>query len=79
MALSRRLRYNGKKKGCAMTFEKLGLIPELLSALTPLGYVKPTAVQSKVIPVVMEGKDVIATAQTGTGKRLLMLYPSCNI
>ncbi len=51
-----------------MTFEKLGLIPQILSALVPLNYTKPTPVQAKVIPLVLEGKDVVATAQTGTGK-----------
>lgn len=58
-----------------MLFEKLGLAPELLSALTTLGYVKPTPVQAKVIPLVLEGKDVVATAQTGTGKTAAYALP----
>ena len=58
-----------------MTFETLGLAPELLSALEPLGYTKPTQVQAKVIPLVMEGKDVVATAQTGTGKTAAYALP----
>jgi ATP-dependent RNA helicase RhlE len=58
-----------------MTFEKLGLIPEILDALDPLGYTKPTPVQAKVIPSVLEGKDVMATAQTGTGKTAAYALP----
>lgn len=58
-----------------MTFEKLGLIPQILSALVPLGYEKPTPVQAKVIPLVLEGKDVVATAQTGTGKTAAYALP----
>lgn len=58
-----------------MTFEKLGLIPQILSALVPLNYTKPTPVQAKVIPLVLEGKDVIATAQTGTGKTAAYVLP----
>lgn len=58
-----------------MTFEKLGLIPQILSALDDLEYAKPTLVQSKVIPLVLEGKDVVATAQTGTGKTAAYALP----
>lgn len=58
-----------------MTFEKLGLIPQILSALGDLGYTKPTPVQAKVIPLVLEGKDVVATAQTGTGKTAAYALP----
>ena len=58
-----------------MTFEKLGLIPQILSALVPLNYTKPTPVQAKVIPLVLEGKDVVATAQTGTGKTAAYVLP----
>ncbi len=58
-----------------MTFETLGVIPQILSALIPLDYTKPTPVQAKVIPLVLEGKDVIATAQTGTGKTAAYALP----
>jgi ATP-dependent RNA helicase RhlE len=51
-----------------MVFEKLGLISVIQKAVDELGYQKPTPVQAKVIPIVLEGKDVMATAQTGTGK-----------
>ena len=49
-------------------FESLGLCPTLLGTLTTLGFNHPTEVQSQAIPHVLEGKDVLAGAQTGTGK-----------
>ncbi|MBW6488452.1 DEAD/DEAH box helicase [Sulfurimonas sp.] len=51
-----------------MSFEKLGVIKQLLSAIKDLGYEKPTTVQSRAIPLVLAKSDVFATAQTGTGK-----------
>ena len=51
-----------------MSFEKLGLIKPILSAIKELGYEKPTAIQSRSIPLVLAKSDVFATAQTGTGK-----------
>lgn len=51
-------------------FEKLGLSEELLKAINELGFEKPTPIQEKIIPVIMEGYDVIGQAQTGTGKTL---------
>ena len=51
-----------------MTFETLGLSAELLRAVSEQGYTEPTPVQSKAIPAILEGKDVMAGAQTGTGK-----------
>jgi ATP-dependent RNA helicase RhlE len=51
-----------------MSFEQLGLSAELLRAVAEEGYTTPTAIQSQAIPVVLEGKDVLAGAQTGTGK-----------
>ncbi len=62
-----------------MTFETLGIIPPILNALIPLGYEKPTPIQDKVIPLVLEGKDVIATAQTGTGKTAAYALPLLQI
>ena len=58
-----------------MTFEKLGLVSPILTAIEALGYTKPTPVQAKVIPLVLEGKDVMATAQTGTGKTAAYALP----
>ena len=51
-----------------MTFASLGLIEPLLQALSPLGYKTPTPVQAQAIPAVLAGQDVLAAAQTGTGK-----------
>ncbi|WP_299789843.1 DEAD/DEAH box helicase [uncultured Shewanella sp.] len=57
------------------TFEKLGLIPELLTRLTELEYLTPTLVQSGTIPAVLEGKDVLAGAMTGSGKTAAFALP----
>ena len=51
-----------------MAFTDLGLRPEILNALTDLGYKEPSPIQSAVIPVALAGHDVLAAAQTGTGK-----------
>ena len=49
-------------------FTTLGLDPRLLKALTQEGYEKPTPIQVQAIPHVLEGKDLLGIAQTGTGK-----------
>ncbi|AIZ34251.1 DEAD/DEAH box helicase [Pseudomonas parafulva] len=51
-----------------MTFAKLGLIEPLLRTLEQLGYCTPTPVQAQAIPAVLAGRDLMAAAQTGTGK-----------
>jgi ATP-dependent RNA helicase RhlE len=51
-----------------MPFSALGLIPELTRALVDRGYTDPTPVQARVIPEILAGRDVLAGAQTGTGK-----------
>src|SRR5574343_2067682 len=51
-----------------MQFTALNLLPELLSALTEKGYTVPTPIQQQAIPAVMQGRDLMAAAQTGTGK-----------
>lgn len=51
-----------------MSFKSLGLIPELLKAVNKQGYSTPSPIQEKTIPIILEGKDVLASAQTGTGK-----------
>jgi len=50
------------------SFESLGLSAALLRAVAEQGYTEPTPIQARVIPVVLEGRDVLAGAQTGTGK-----------
>jgi superfamily II DNA/RNA helicase len=52
----------------AVRFEDFGLAPEILRALADQGYVHPTPIQAEAIPIVMQGRDVMGAAQTGTGK-----------
>ena len=58
-----------------MPFSKLGLCDPIVQALNELGYNTPTAIQKQAIPVVLSGKDLIATAQTGTGKTAAFTLP----
>lgn len=58
-----------------MTFDELNLNKPLISALDDLGYINPTPIQEKAFPVIMSGKDVVAIAQTGTGKTFAYLLP----
>src|ERR1044071_5044278 len=51
-----------------MSFASLGLRAELLRGLADAGYTTPTPVQAQAIPVILEGRDILAGAQTGTGK-----------
>ncbi len=58
-----------------MSFSALGLAPELLRAVSAQGYTTPTPVQREAIPLVLEGRDVLAGAQTGTGKTAAFVLP----
>lgn len=58
-----------------MSFSKLGLKQTLVNAVTDLGYEQPTAIQQKAIPIVLSGKNLIAAAQTGTGKTASFVLP----
>ncbi|MDP4487485.1 DEAD/DEAH box helicase [Pseudoalteromonas piscicida] len=58
-----------------MTFSELQLHPELLSAITELGFESPTPIQEKSIPLLLSGFDLIASAQTGTGKTAAFMLP----
>jgi len=58
-----------------MSFEKLGVFKPLLDAISDLGYETPTLVQTRAIPLVLQKKDVFATAQTGTGKTAAFALP----
>jgi ATP-dependent RNA helicase RhlE len=51
-----------------MSFDQLGLSKPILKAIKEQGYTSPTPIQQKAIPVILEGKDILAGAQTGTGK-----------
>ncbi|MBY7860517.1 DEAD/DEAH box helicase [Vibrio fluvialis] len=58
-----------------MSFFKLGLSEALTQAVAELGYQKPTTIQTKAIPVILQGQDLIAAAQTGTGKTASFVLP----
>ena len=58
-----------------MSFAELGLSPEILRAVDALGYSSPTPIQRKAIPLVLAGHDLLAAAQTGTGKTAAFTLP----
>lgn len=58
-----------------LTFKELNLLPELIDGISSMGYTNATPIQEKVIPAILEGRDVIASAQTGTGKTAAFLLP----
>jgi len=58
-----------------VSFQSLGLAPELLRAVEEQGYTEPTPVQCEAIPKGLEGRDVVGSAQTGTGKTAAFLLP----
>ncbi|WP_319242989.1 DEAD/DEAH box helicase [uncultured Propionivibrio sp.] len=61
-----------------MTFTELGLAPEILRAIADQGYETPTPIQAQAIPVVLSGRDLMACAQTGTGKTAGFSLPILN-
>jgi ATP-dependent RNA helicase RhlE len=58
-----------------MSFSDLGLAPELLRAVAEKSYTEPTPIQARAIPAVLAGRDVLAGAQTGTGKTAAFVLP----
>ncbi len=62
-----------------MTFEKLHLIAPILKAVKEKGYVNPTPIQQKAIPIILEGKDLLGCAQTGTGKTAAFAIPMLQL
>ncbi|MCZ2495139.1 DEAD/DEAH box helicase [Xylophilus sp. Kf1] len=58
-----------------MTFDELNLAPAILQAVTEQGYTTPTPIQAQAIPVVLQGHDLLAGAQTGTGKTAAFTLP----
>ena len=58
-----------------MSFENFGLQAELVRAVLEMGYTQPTPIQSRGIPAVLEGRDLLAAAQTGTGKTAAFALP----
>jgi superfamily II DNA/RNA helicase len=59
-----------------MKFQELKLAPELLRALADCGYTEPTPIQAQTIPPLLAGRDVIGSAQTGTGKTAAFVLPA---
>jgi ATP-dependent RNA helicase RhlE len=62
-----------------MSFDRLGLTPDLLRAVADQGYTEPTPVQAEAIPLVLERRDLLANAQTGTGKTAAFVLPIVQI
>lgn len=62
-----------------MSFESLNLNPAILRAIEESGYTTPTAIQAQAIPEVIAGHDLMASAQTGTGKTAAFMLPALNL
>jgi len=58
-----------------LSFDHLGLSPDLVATVAEEGYETPTPVQEQAIPLVLAGNDVLAAAQTGTGKTAAFTLP----
>ncbi len=58
-----------------MTFQEFGFHSNVMDGIDAINYKEPTVVQAQVIPMIMQGKDIIASAQTGTGKTAAFLLP----
>jgi ATP-dependent RNA helicase RhlE len=59
-----------------VTFAELGLKQDLVDAVAALGYLEPTPIQEEAIPLLLEGRDVVGCAQTGTGKTAAFVLPA---
>ena len=62
-----------------MRFDELNLGPEVLEGLSAMNFKETTPVQELTIPVILEGRDLIACAQTGTGKTAAYILPLLNL
>jgi ATP-dependent RNA helicase RhlE len=62
-----------------MLFSEMGLLPELVAAVEAKGYSQPSPIQARAIPAVLEGRDVLGGAQTGTGKTAAFSLPMLQI
>jgi superfamily II DNA/RNA helicase len=61
-----------------MTFAEIGLHPAVLKALTDSGYTEPTPVQAQAIPAALEGRDLMVSSQTGSGKTAAFMLPALH-
>ncbi|MBT6004878.1 MAG: DEAD/DEAH box helicase, partial [Prolixibacteraceae bacterium] len=62
-----------------MKFTELGIHDDLLDAISYMGFDNATPIQEKAIPEILAGKDLIACAQTGTGKTAAFLFPILDL
>ncbi len=67
-----------KQDTTGVTFKDLNLAPGILKVLEEIGYEKPTPIQEQAIPKILEGLDIRASAQTGTGKTAAFILPTLN-
>jgi superfamily II DNA/RNA helicase len=67
---------NRQRNFFVTTFAELNLHPSILKAVTACGYTTPTPIQAQAIPLAMAGRDLMATAQTGTGKTAAFVLPA---
>jgi ATP-dependent RNA helicase RhlE len=61
-----------------MNFDELGLMPDLLKAIDDRGYTEPTPIQNQAIPAIIKGRDLVGSAQTGTGKTAAFALPTLH-
>jgi len=57
------------------TFKSMGLLPSIITTIDALGYEQPSPIQAEAIPPLLEGKDILGQAQTGTGKTAAFALP----
>ena len=62
-----------------MEFPDLGFSPDVLRAISEAGYTTPTPIQQQAIPIVLQGRDVLGCAQTGTGKTASFVLPMIEV
>src|ERR1700735_1641644 len=62
-----------------MSFNTFGLSPHMMEGVAAMGYVEPTPIQLRAIPLIMSGRDVIGSAQTGTGKTAAFALPILSL
>jgi len=70
-----RMDAGGPRQEFTLTFDTLGLSPASLRAVHDQGYLSPTPIQSQAIPLILDGRDLLAGAQTGTGKTAAFVLP----
>ena len=62
-----------------MSFSTLNLDPAILQALAESGYTEPTPVQAEAIPAVLQGRDLMVSSQTGSGKTAAFMLPALHL